>query len=121
MKLAFAEMQTFVGDLSTAKAFYGDILGLTLCAESAGWLVFDVSGVSLVVLPGASGRAPRRPYGSQCGTVICLRSFDLDADRAYLESQGVEFLTETKTVPQGRFAAFHDPDGNLLELVEKDD
>ncbi len=120
MKLDFAEVQVFVGNLAEAKTFYRDVLGLTLCAESAGWLVFDVSGVLLVALPGGARREPRRPYGSECGTVLCLRSFDLDADRAYLESQGVEFLTATKTVSQGRFAAFCDPDGNLFELVEKD-
>ncbi|MDH3283660.1 MAG: VOC family protein [Acidobacteriota bacterium] len=121
MRLQFGEVQTFVSDLARAKEFYRDLLGLQLCAESPGWLVFDISGVAFVVLPGGSPAARDRPYGSDCATVLCLRTSSVDRERARLERHGVRFLTLTKTVPLGRFAAFQDPDGNLLELIEKDD
>ncbi len=119
MRLSFGEIQTFVTDLGRAKEFYRDVLGLQLCAESPGWLVFDVSGVAFVVLPGGSPVARDRPYGSDCATVLCLRTSSVERERARLEGHGIRFLTPTKTVPQGRFAAFQDPDGNLLELIEK--
>jgi len=54
---------------------------------------------------------------------IALASDDLDSDIAYLESNGIEFLSEPATVkiegqPVTRFVCFKDPDGTILELVQ---
>ena len=54
---------------------------------------------------------------------IALSTNDLDADVAFLKSEGVEFLSDPATVkienqPETRFICFKDPDGTILELVE---
>ena len=54
---------------------------------------------------------------------VALASDDLDGDIAFLESHGVEFLSEPATVELAgqaprRFVCFKDPDGTILELVE---
>ncbi|MFP6796564.1 MAG: VOC family protein [Pseudomonadales bacterium] len=54
---------------------------------------------------------------------VALATDDLDSDVAFLQSNGVEFLSEPATVklkdnPATRFVCFKDPDGTILELVE---
>ena len=48
---------------------------------------------------------------------VALRSMDLDAEMAFLEWQGVNFLTRPAADGK-RFAIFQDPDGTYFELVE---
>lgn len=54
---------------------------------------------------------------------IALSSDDLAGDMAYLQGQGVEFLSEPASVtiedqPTTTFVCFKDPDGTILELVQ---
>ena len=54
---------------------------------------------------------------------VALATDDLESDVAFLQSNGVEFLSEPATVklkdnPATRFVCFKDPDGTILELVE---
>jgi len=48
---------------------------------------------------------------------VALRTTHLDADMAYLQSKGVQFLT-LPAATGTRFAIFSDPDGVFYELVE---
>ena len=47
---------------------------------------------------------------------LALRVADVAAARAELEARGVEFIAETWDSGVCRFAAFRDPDGNVLIL-----
>lgn len=119
MNLTFAEVQTFVSDLSRAKDFYERILGFKLVKETQEWLIFDVSGTELVIMAGAQPRPIDSDYGAESGTVLCLLSDDIDRDYAELKAQGVQFFSDVNQVTEGRYVGFQDPDGNLLELIQK--
>jgi len=47
-----------------------------------------------------------------------LLTTDLASDVAFLQSQGVEFLSEPYGIPGDRFVFFRDPDGVLYKLME---
>ncbi len=120
MQVTFGEVQRFVSRLDQARAFYADLLGLPLVEASADWLVFDVAGVELILVVGAMPTTHQGPYGSVCATVLCLKSTDIFTDYAYLKAQGVPFFTDIREVAPGKYyGAFHDPDGNLLALIQK--
>jgi len=119
MSLAFGEVQTFVSDLDTARQFYADILGMTLIKQSDRWLILNISGNQFVLMAGAQPVARQESYGTECATVLCLLSDDIDKDYEALKAKGVRFFSEVNEVPEGRYVAFQDPDGNLLELIQK--
>ena len=135
MELPFGEVQTFVSDLGRAREFYAGVLGLDLVAGSGEWLVFNVSGnqLILIIMGGASRGQPRAAYGEECATVLCLEpiasscasrdrgDFCSWRDHAELKRREVRFFSGINRVPQGCHVAFQDPDGNLLELIQKSD
>ena len=69
-----------------------------------------------------SDKSPPYPHLYHLGIArIALATADLDSDIEFLESRGVEFLSEPATVklnnsPVTRFVCFKDPDGTVLEL-----
>lgn len=71
-----------------------------------------------------SDKSPPYPHLYHLGIArIALATADLDSDIEFLQSKGVEFLSEPATVklnnnPVTRFVCFKDPDGTVLELVE---
>lgn len=120
MNLSFGEVQTFVSDLEQAKTFYGDILGLALVDEGEHWLVFDISGIEFIIMGMAKPGRPKSAYGAECATVLCLRSEDIFQDYETLQRRGVRFFSEINEVaPDRYYVAFQDPEGNLLELIQK--
>lgn len=118
MALELAEVQSFVSDLNAAREFYGDLLGLPLKQSSDQWLIFEVSGIDLILMGGAARHPERGEYGQEAATVLVLKSDDIEADYARLSARGVRFFSEVKTVPQGKYVGLQDPDGNLLELIQ---
>ncbi|MFP4439361.1 MAG: VOC family protein [Chloroflexaceae bacterium] len=120
MPLSFGEVQRFVSRLDLARKFYADILGLTLVETSSEWLLFDVAGGELIIMGGAAPGRRKEQYGSECATVLCLKSADIFADYRQLKAQGVQFFSEVNEVAPGKYyVAFQDPEGNLLELIQK--
>lgn len=120
MNLTFGEVQSFVSSLARAREFYAGVLGLHLTAESDDYLVFDIAGVEFIVMAGAAPGRTETTYGKQCATVLCLRSRDIFSDYAELQKRGVQFLTDVvEAAPGMYYAPFQDPDGNLLELIQK--
>ena len=117
MKLTFGEVETFISDLARSEIFYRDILGLDLKQKGDGWLIFDISGIEFALMGGAK-KLNKSSYGKDCTTLLCLKSKNIEEDYKHLKSQGVKFLSEIQIVPQGKFATFQDPDGNLLELIQ---
>jgi predicted enzyme related to lactoylglutathione lyase len=112
------EAQVFVTDLKRAEAFYGGALGFALTSRGDTWLIYD-AGLELVVMAGARSAKDSVDYGSRADTVLCLEVKGIEGAVRQLRAAGVRFLTEIEAVPQGKFAAFADPDGNLFELIER--
>jgi catechol 2,3-dioxygenase-like lactoylglutathione lyase family enzyme len=119
MNLEFGEIQTFVSNLAAARRFYVDTLGLKLIKETDDWLILNVSGNRFILMAGARPVTRQESYGTECATVLCLLSDDIDRDYEALKAKGIRFFSEVNEVPEGRYVAFQDPDGNLLELIQK--
>ena len=117
--MKFAEVQTFVTEIARAREFYEGILGLRLKQAHAYWLIFALGDIEFVVMGGAMRKSDCREYGKSACTVLCFETDDIERDFRKLKQRGVLFFSEVKTVPQGRFVAFRDPDGNPLELIQR--
>jgi catechol 2,3-dioxygenase-like lactoylglutathione lyase family enzyme len=116
----------FVSDIGRSLAFYAGILGLEKTQELQtpfGAVHRLRYGTSLVKLLDPKQAPPAGPVGldKQLG-MRCL-SFvirDLTDACAALKKHGVEFtVPETQVLPDMRIAMVKDPDGNIVELVER--
>ena len=103
----------FVSDMERAVTFYQDVLGLRLVYRTGDdWAQFEAGPVQLGLH--ASGQGEHRPGGT-----LAFRVDDLDSSRVALAARGISFT------PEGggeggelRFVEFHDPDGNVVGLLE---
>jgi predicted enzyme related to lactoylglutathione lyase len=104
----------FVTDYPRAVEFYGGTLGLEQSQEY-GRIPggeFETGNLTLQILDSAAVGREFAPNGSP----IALRVDDVEAARAELAGQGVEFLGETIDSGVCLQAHFKDPDGNVLIL-----
>jgi catechol 2,3-dioxygenase-like lactoylglutathione lyase family enzyme len=121
--LAHSELIGFAAttDLSRAKLFYGDVLGLRLDGEDEFAVVFDAAGTVL--------RVSKVDEVIVAGyTVLGWRVADIVFAVRTLIPRGVEFQSFSWmeqddlgiwTAPDGaRVAWFKDPDGNTLSLTQ---
>jgi predicted enzyme related to lactoylglutathione lyase len=102
----------FVRDYPAALKFYGETLGLEHSADygkiPGGEL--ETGSLTLQVMDAAAIGQEFKPSGHP----IALHVDDVEAARADLESQGVEFFGETMDSGVCHMAFFKDSDGNAL-------
>jgi catechol 2,3-dioxygenase-like lactoylglutathione lyase family enzyme len=104
-------------DLPRAKRFYTEVLGLAVETEGDSDMELRCGQVTLDIFdPSSIGQefAPS-PAG------LALRVPDVDAARAQLEAQGVQFDGDTIETSVCKQAWFKDPDGNSLMLHRRYD
>jgi catechol 2,3-dioxygenase-like lactoylglutathione lyase family enzyme len=109
-----------VGDLSAAKSFYGELLGLRVTKENPYAVVLDAGG-TMLRLAQVDGLRPQ-PF-----TIAGWQVLDMRRSIDMLEGRGVSFIRyegmdqDAKgiwTTPGGdQIAWFKDPDGNTLSLT----
>ena len=103
-------------DVSRLLPFYRDVLGLKPQMENKGFVAFEASSGAALALGSHSevkGRS-RDPYRM----MVDLQVDDCQTEYERLSKQGVEFIrTPTKDAIH-IIATFHDPDGNVLQLLE---
>jgi len=121
--LTGCEVIAFVATANSerAKAFYTNVLGLTLVADTPFALVFDAAGTMLRISK-VEKLAPA-PH-----TVLGWKVVDIDATIEQLTEAGATFelyahMPQDKlgvwTTPEGhKIAWFKDPDGNTLSLTQ---
>jgi catechol 2,3-dioxygenase-like lactoylglutathione lyase family enzyme len=121
--LEISEVIAFAGstDLSQARVFYEQTLGLRVIEQNDFACVFDANGTMLRVT--AVAEVARAGY-----TVLGWRVFDIAAMVRGLAAKGVVFLrydgmdqdeSGVWTTPGGdKVAWFADPDGNVLSLTQ---
>ena len=95
-----------VGDLDEALAFYGGLFELTLRGRIPGMAFVDMGDQFIALSEGRSQGPDRHRH---FGLVVD----DAQATREALELGGVEILP-------GRGLDFHDPWGNLVQIVQYD-
>ena len=104
-------------DLARAKRFYTEVLGLEVETEGESDMELACGQVTLDIFDPSSIGQPFAP--SPAG--LALRVPDVDAARAELEAQGVEFDGETIETSVCKQAWFKDPDGNAIMLHRRFD
>jgi len=97
-------------DAGRAVAWYSDVLGLPESAVTAGEV--ECANVTLSFWEPEREGLPFTP--NEAG--FALRVPDVAEARAELQARGVEFVAETWDSGVCHFAAFRDPDGNVLIL-----
>jgi catechol 2,3-dioxygenase-like lactoylglutathione lyase family enzyme len=112
----------FVPDIPRAKAFYRDVLGLSLRRETAEHLVFSTttssSSWTLIVFrcdkSGSIG-----DYANEPRSVLVFEVDSIESAMRELAGKGVQFLhSEPGRNEFGRYAAFTDPFKNVHEIFE---
>jgi len=118
-----------VDDYDTAISFFTDVLGFEVTEDSPAttndgrtkrWVVVRPPGAQTgVLLAQADGDPQRERVGDQTGGRVAffLQVDDFDERYALMRSAGVEFLTEPRDEPYGRFAVFRDIAGNRWDLI----
>jgi catechol-2,3-dioxygenase len=116
MDTRIAVVSLWAEDVPTAVHFYQDIIGLRLLPHTHERPHFDVDGVYLTILKGrpvsAQDAAPER------FPLIALALDDLEAAEQRLRRHGVELPWGIETDANSSWVMFHDPAGNLVELVQ---
>lgn len=100
-------------DMDASVAFYRDVVGLTLVRRDGNeWAEFEAGPVRLAL------HGSDEPSARGGGTIV-FRVDDLDGTRWVLEQRGADFSEHVGEVEGfARFATFHDPDGNPLQIIE---
>lgn len=109
-----------VSDLARARAFYSDMLGLTLAAEAEeGVLAFLTGTTRLIVYQSAQAGTNR------ANAVVWGVGSDIDAIVAALEAKGADFqhYSDIGTlegnmhrIGEAKLVWLTDPDGNILHI-----
>ena len=101
-------------DIEASRHFYGTVLGLPV-VKSYGDMPateYQAGNLTLAIMEPTAFGQQLRPHGMP----VALRVDDVDAARAALEAQGVEFVSDTFDSGVCHQAIFRDPAGNTLDL-----
>jgi predicted enzyme related to lactoylglutathione lyase len=101
-----------VQDMSRAKAFYRDTLGMHSPDWDAPWPEIETGNVSLYLINPISLGREFVPHSAG----VALRVADVGATRAELEARGVEFEGAIHDTGVCHMAFFKDSEGNQLML-----
>ena len=108
-----------ITDVARARTFYGQTLGLPLCAEmefapGVWWIEYDIGEAALALtnhaMPGLSS-------GASPGVALEIANFD--EALAGLRAADVPLAWGPNEFPVCRSAAIQDPDGNAIYLHQR--
>jgi catechol 2,3-dioxygenase-like lactoylglutathione lyase family enzyme len=116
MEIRIAVVSLWAEDVPASVHFYRDVLDLPLLAHRPNdHPHFDLGGTYLTILRGQPALflkpEPRFP-------VVAFSVPDLEAAVKKLQFHGVNLPWGLETNTSERWVMFHDPAGNLIELVE---
>ena len=105
------------GDLSRARNFYQNILGMKLLFEAGGMIFFQCGAIRLLI----GTAAESGPVG---GTILYFKVPDLKAVHGSLQAKGVEFVQPPHLVARMPdhelwIAFLKDSEGNTLGLMSE--
>jgi predicted enzyme related to lactoylglutathione lyase len=101
-----------VSDLEAAKAVYTALLGIPPQADSSYYVGYDAEGQHIGLVPGGGPQGMTSP-------VAYWHVADIEAKLAEVTAAGAQVKEAPHEVGGGRVvAAFTDPDGNVLGLVQ---
>jgi catechol 2,3-dioxygenase-like lactoylglutathione lyase family enzyme len=106
-------------DVPAAAHFYRDAIGLRLSphhSHHGGRPHFDLGGTYLTILKGKP--IPAQNAEPSHFPLIAFAVDDLNSAIERLQAHHVELLTDVAEDADSRWVTFHDPAGNLIELVQ---
>jgi catechol 2,3-dioxygenase-like lactoylglutathione lyase family enzyme len=110
-------IEFFVRDPMVSKGFYEEVLGFTVGDVQGDSFVWLTCGATEFLLRPGAGPKEGSSY-RDAATGIVLYTDDLDATKARLEANGLEF---SGTDGSDRCLTFTDPDGHWFQLVNPAD
>ncbi len=117
-----AAITLFQEDLTAARTFYAEVLGLPLVFADDGSAAYQLGDTLINLLATTAAHelvAPAVPGSPESGlrAQLTIEVDDVDARCAQLRAQGVELLNGPVDRPWGvRTASFRDPGGHLWEI-----
>jgi catechol 2,3-dioxygenase-like lactoylglutathione lyase family enzyme len=114
-----AVVSLWAEDVPAAAHFYRDAIGLRLLPHHShhdGRPHFDVGGAYLTILKGKP--IPAQNAEPSHFPLIAFAVDDLTSAIERLQVHHVELLTDVAEDADSRWVIFHDPAGNLIELVQ---
>lgn len=107
-----------VKDPARATAFYRDVLGLKFLFNAGTLNFFDCGGVRLML------SLPEKPEFDHPSSILYFKVGDLRATYERMKSAGAKFVDEPHLIARMPdhelwMSAFHDTEGNLLELMSE--
>jgi len=118
MTTRIAVVALWARDIAAAVHFYRDVLGLRSVKRRHKRPHFDLGGVHLVLLEGepvvAQNAVPSR------FPLVAFAVDDLEAALVRLHEEGIRLPWGVGHDSHSKWAMFHDPAGNLIELVQED-
>jgi len=117
MAVSLKNFVIFVTDLTKAKSFYIDLLGLPIAGQSEMLIEFfpgtgTTLGVSLALHEDARSLVGRH-------TGITLKVEQIATLCETLKNGGVHFVEPLESSPWGKMAVVQDFDGNMIALVDR--
>jgi catechol 2,3-dioxygenase-like lactoylglutathione lyase family enzyme len=120
-------VSVFVADQDRAKAFYTNVLGFELRADSplfpgaeARWIAVAPEGAKteiILYLPDENWEHYKDVVGKS--QALTLDVTDMASLHAGLKAKGVTFIQEPDVQPWGTYAMIQDSEGNSLIIVEQ--
>ena len=97
--------------------FYRDLLGLEPSVQIPGFVVLGELGTPVLAL--GTHSEVRGRNADPARHMVGLLTDDVDADGKRLKSAGVEFVEDPTDYDRLRIATLKDPEGNLIQLLQR--
>jgi catechol 2,3-dioxygenase-like lactoylglutathione lyase family enzyme len=112
-------VQINVPDMDRAIEFYTDVLGFSIASRASYPFAVVLEQDAFTFLLAKCERSATIDYPDVAQTLINIQTADLVASIDELKAKGVDLIhTEPQPCPPGLYAAFRDPFGNVLELLQ---
>lgn len=112
----FAVISLWAEDVPAAAHFYRNVIGLKLQPHAGDRPHFLVDGVTLTILKGCP--VPAQDAVPERFPLVAFAVDDLDTSLMHLRAHQVELPWGIEQEASSRWVMFHDPAGNLIELVQ---
>lgn len=117
MEISFKNLVVFVTDLSKARKFYSDLLGLPIAGQSEMLIEFFPGAATTLGVSLALHEDARCLVGRHTG--ITLKVEKIAELCETLKNGGVNFVEPLESSPWGKMAVVQDFDGNMIALVDR--
>lgn len=110
-----------VKDLDRSEAFYTGVLGLRKLRRNNHMVFMDAHGTSFVLTLSENPIEPNRGDKHDIHTAFRVSAAEYDRAKTELAEKGIRIFKEEDRPAgtfQGRSAYFHDPDRNVIEIID---